>query len=319
MAETIMAYPIQVVARKTGLTQETLRAWERRYEGIRPHRDHAGRRVYPEDLLEKLVLLAELTEVGYRIGQIADRDIEELRNLARDMKDTERGPEGTLHAPRPTAPAEGTTEDVSVDAAVAAVVQLDDVRLYHILENAIADHGRLDLIDRFVFPLVRQIEGRVDAGELRYMHLAFITTTLRTVLSSLLVTTSDEEGRPVALLCAPYTHTRDLAVVASAIHAHAAGWHPLVLGTGIAAEGLVEAVRGTGARAVILGIGQRRYDLTVLNELARARKSVPGDIPVYFGGRLSARLIEDLTGAGLHYVHDMNDLRRALEAFAESA
>lgn len=319
MDEIIMAYPIQVVARKTGLTQETLRAWERRYDGIQPRRDDAGRRLYSEALLEKLTLLAELTAAGYRIGQVADRGIEELRELAGDMKMTVDEPARPTSAPGASPYAEGLIGDASVAAATAAVAALDDIRLYRVLENAIVDHGRLDLIDHFVFPLVRGIEERVDAGELRSMHLAFITTTLRTVLSSLLVTTSDEGERPVALLCTPYARTRDLAVVASAIHAHAAGWRPVVLGTGIAAEDLMEAVRRTEAKAVILGVGHGRYDFTVVNELTRVRKSVPGDVPVYFGGRLSARLIEDLTGAGLRYLHDMDDLRRALEAFAEGA
>ena len=38
-------YPISVVVRRTGLTQDILRAWERRYEAVVPLRTPTGRRL----------------------------------------------------------------------------------------------------------------------------------------------------------------------------------------------------------------------------------------------------------------------------------
>ena len=36
-------YPIRVVSRMTGLSVDTLRAWERRYQAVSPSRDDRGR------------------------------------------------------------------------------------------------------------------------------------------------------------------------------------------------------------------------------------------------------------------------------------
>ena len=45
-------YSIKAVSQATGLTVETLRAWERRYRVVVPRRDDMGRRVYgPDDVL----------------------------------------------------------------------------------------------------------------------------------------------------------------------------------------------------------------------------------------------------------------------------
>ena len=64
-------YSIKAVAQATGLTVETLRAWERRYGVVVPQRDASGRRVYrPEDVL-RLRRLREATERGHPIGRLA--------------------------------------------------------------------------------------------------------------------------------------------------------------------------------------------------------------------------------------------------------
>ena len=42
-------YPIQVVSRRTGLSPEVLRIWEKRYGVVEPHRTHSGRRQYSEE------------------------------------------------------------------------------------------------------------------------------------------------------------------------------------------------------------------------------------------------------------------------------
>jgi DNA-binding transcriptional MerR regulator/methylmalonyl-CoA mutase cobalamin-binding subunit len=301
-----MAYPIQVVARKTGLSQGTLRAWERRYDGIRPGRDNTGRRQYSEELTEKLGLLARLVRVGYRIGQIASLDAAQLRGM---VEETEQFAE----------PAEIPATDVSVPHAVSAVSTFDDVTLYRILEEGVASYGRLDLIDQFIFPLVHEIESKVEAGTFQHVHLSFLYCALRTVLSQLLVTVRDAPGRPTALLISPAAHSQDLGIVASAIHADAAGWRPVLLGVDVKAEEVAEALHVTGARSVIVGVGSNRYDLVLMNELVRLRKSVPEEMPVYFGGRIPPRLVEDLQDAGLTYLRSMDELRDRLEQFAEGS
>lgn len=302
-----MSYPIQVVAHKTGLSQATLRAWERRYSGVRPDRDAQGRRVYSEELTEKLSLLAGLVDTGYRISQVVSRDLEELRELAREL-DVPAADELDESADEP-----------DMDTALRAVENLDDRSLYRILEKSISDRGRLDLIDGFVFPLEHEVQRRRDAGSLKDMHLSFLKTSLRTVLAQILVSSRDGGKRPVALLSSPIGHDDDMGLVASAIHAHAAGWRPLLLGAGIPAEEAAQAAAQVRAGALIIGVGSRAYDLSLVNELVRTRNAVPEEIPVFFGGRLPRRLVEDVAAAGLSYLHDMNELRSTLEHFAQQA
>ena len=78
-------YGIGAVAKLTGLTDHTIRVWERRYSAVLAQRAPNGRRMYSPADVEKLALLKRLTEQGLSIGQIAGDDIEALRERAQSL------------------------------------------------------------------------------------------------------------------------------------------------------------------------------------------------------------------------------------------
>ena len=64
--------PIGEVARRTGVTVPTLRAWERRYELLLPVRTARHRRYSDEDVQRVLAVL-KLTGQGWGVGAAARR------------------------------------------------------------------------------------------------------------------------------------------------------------------------------------------------------------------------------------------------------
>lgn len=88
-------YGIGAVARLTGLSDHTIRVWERRYGAVVAERAPNGRRVYGPHDVEKLGLLKMLTDQGLSIGQIAGEDVEALRERAQGLNEiaTARVPE----------------------------------------------------------------------------------------------------------------------------------------------------------------------------------------------------------------------------------
>ena len=71
-------YEIHEVAELTGLAPARLRAWERRYEVVRPQRMPNGYRAYTADQVALLRAFARLIEGGERIGDLAARAREEV-------------------------------------------------------------------------------------------------------------------------------------------------------------------------------------------------------------------------------------------------
>src|SRR5262245_46230395 len=83
-------YPIRTVARLTGLSVDTLRAWERRYQAVVPDRGERGR-VYTDRHVTRLRRLAALVATGQSIGSIATMSDAALARLngpaeARDVE-----------------------------------------------------------------------------------------------------------------------------------------------------------------------------------------------------------------------------------------
>ncbi len=66
-------YEIHEVASLTGLAPARLRAWERRYEVVRPQRMPNGYRAYTADQVALLRAYARLIDGGERIGDLAGR------------------------------------------------------------------------------------------------------------------------------------------------------------------------------------------------------------------------------------------------------
>ncbi|ASP38674.1 hypothetical protein CHH28_08275 [Bacterioplanes sanyensis] len=64
------AYPIREFARLTGVNPVTLRAWERRYGIIKPHRTDKGHRLYDDEHIGRVKNILYWLDQGYPIRQV---------------------------------------------------------------------------------------------------------------------------------------------------------------------------------------------------------------------------------------------------------
>ena len=86
-------YGIGAVARLTGLTDHTIRVWERRYSAIVAARAPNGRRQYTEADVQKLSLLRTLTDHGIPISHVAGEALDELRRQVASLRELAGGNE----------------------------------------------------------------------------------------------------------------------------------------------------------------------------------------------------------------------------------
>src|SRR5690606_23453951 len=71
-------FPVKAAAELSGLTPETLRAWERRHVAVVPHRDARGHRLYDSAMVERPDRLHRLPCGGNAIRDLAPLDDEAL-------------------------------------------------------------------------------------------------------------------------------------------------------------------------------------------------------------------------------------------------
>ena len=77
-SDTQGAYRIGAVARLTGISPDTLRIWERRYDIVEPRRTPKGGRLYSQQDVTRLTMIKTLVDQGYAISTVASLPAEEL-------------------------------------------------------------------------------------------------------------------------------------------------------------------------------------------------------------------------------------------------
>ena len=78
---TLPRFRIGGVTKMTGISVDTLRAWERRYQVVSPARAESAARLYSLEDIERLKLLKALVSEGHGIGSIAQLDRSALESL----------------------------------------------------------------------------------------------------------------------------------------------------------------------------------------------------------------------------------------------
>ena len=74
-----MGYRIGAVAKLTGISTDTIRAWERRYGVVEPSRGENNNRYYSEQQVRKLINIKRLVDAGQAISTICRLSEDELR------------------------------------------------------------------------------------------------------------------------------------------------------------------------------------------------------------------------------------------------
>lgn len=90
-AESCETFVISTVARLTGLSVHTIRAWEKRYNVVDPLRTDTQRRVYTRDQIRKLSLLRAVVDNGEPISSVANLSVPQLEqrlDLGNEAADT---------------------------------------------------------------------------------------------------------------------------------------------------------------------------------------------------------------------------------------
>ena len=298
-----MLHPIRAVARMTGLSAHVIRAWERRYEAIRPTRTDSRRRLYSDEDVERLRLLKRLTEGGRNIGHIAELSEEELRKL-----------EGA-DDPRALAPLQQDSRllaDRIVDECIQAARDLDGRALESRLLQASVALPHQALIDHVIAPLLVRLGDLWQHGHIRPAHEHLATSIVRTFLGNLIAEYPVPPSAPDAIFATPAGQIHEFGALAAAATAAAEGWRVSYLGTNLPAEDIAAAAVGRKARVVALSIVFPADDAHLHGEIMRLERLLPAGVSLFVGGRSAGAYQAAAQSRDLHLVTSLSGFRQKL-------
>jgi MerR family transcriptional regulator, light-induced transcriptional regulator len=305
-------HPMRVVTRRTGLSADLLRAWERRYEVVAPARSAGGRRLYSDADIERLRLLYRATLAGRSIGQVAELPTSALAELVR--QDVAADAESGLRWPAPPARARGAPPAASdfLDDAFRAVERLDATALDAVLRRATVTLPVTALIEEVIVPLLEGVGARWRDGTLRPVHGHLASAVLRRVLERLVESASSPFATANLIVATPTGQIHEFGALLVAATAAAEGWRVTYLGPDLPAEDIAEAAARTRARAVALSIVYPAGDPAVGDELRRLRSELPTNIAVLVGGAAARAYEASLDEIGAVRLAGLADLRAEL-------
>jgi DNA-binding transcriptional MerR regulator/methylmalonyl-CoA mutase cobalamin-binding subunit len=258
-------YTIKHAAELTGLSATTMRAWERRYGVVSPHRTETGYRVYDADAVRTLCVMASLVDQGWAPRQAAD----EVRRLI------EAGEAHIAQVAR-VRPAVPSESQARVEELVEAAVALDAVAVSRVLDERFSLASFESVIDGWLMPSLVDLgrawaDGRVSvAGE----HLVAYAVQRR--LAAVFDAASARAAGPRVLVGLPPGARHELGLLAFAAAACRAGLNATYVGADLPSEDWVTATKSHYAVCVVLA-AHREDDLDGLrNVIDSLRVERPG-------------------------------------------
>jgi MerR family transcriptional regulator, light-induced transcriptional regulator len=306
-------HPMRVVTRRTGLSADLLRVWEKRHKVVKPARSRGGRRLYSDADIERLRLLYRATLAGRGIGQVAALSPQALAALVRRDVDAERADtNGRVSSADARTVAPVTTEYLT--EAGRAIERLDAHALEAVLRRAVVALPVATLLDELIGPLLERVGTQWRGGTLRPVHGHLATVVLRRVLDRVIDTASSPGASPHVIVATPAGQAHEFGALLTAATAAAEGWRVTYLGAGLPAEDIAEAAVRTRAHAVALSLVYPAGDPAIAHELRRLRALLPTQVATLAGGAAAAAYRAPLDETGTHLIADLGELRAMLRA-----
>lgn len=240
------------VARRTGVTVPTLRAWERRYGLLDPARTDGGHRLYSDDDVERVRATQRLLNDGWSASAAA-------REVLREPTPV------TQLRPVPSFDDAATN---LIDRLEKAIDTFDAPAADAVIDDVFA---RLEIpraLDEVVLPVLRRVgEGwQTDPRVIAREH--FATNTLRPRLQRLLRGPVRTSSRSV-LAAAPEGEDHDLGLLASSVVGADAGWRIHYLGARMPTAAIERSVESLRPDVVLIGAMHRQHAEAFLRDRPR--------------------------------------------------
>jgi DNA-binding transcriptional MerR regulator len=217
------------LSRRSGVSPELLRAWERRYALLRPARSAGGLRLYSAGDLERVRLMQQHMTRG-----LAAREAAALAAQA--------------GAPSPAA----AFDAQSARAALGRTLEsFDEPGAQAVIDELLAVATVDALLSEVVVPYLHDVGERWERDEVSVAQEHFASNVLRGRLLGLARGWGRGTGRRALLAC-PAGERHDLGLIAFGLALRERGWRIDYLGSDTPTESIADAARTIGPALLVL-------------------------------------------------------------------
>lgn len=263
-------YTIKRAAEQVGVSESTLRAWERRYGVGASRRTESGYRLYDERDMHALSVMRALIDDGWSAQAAAE---EMRRRMA---------PEGRLVAAVATS---GTAGD-DTSALIRVAATLDAPALGTLLDRQFGAASFEAVADRWLLPALRALGSAWEAGEVSVAGEHMVAHAVTRRLSAAYDAAGDNVIGPRLLIGLPPGCHHELGLLAFAIAARRAGLSTTYLGADVPTAEWITAASPDRAHGVACAVlaAPTEADESAVRHTAEALRASRPDLLVAVGG-----------------------------------
>ena len=308
MKEDLSAKPrhlIQVVNRRTGLSSDVIRVWEKRYQAVVSHRNDTNRRLYSDKDIDKLTLLKRAIAAGRRIGDVAGLSYDDLFELV--MGDESNAAVGYKR------PSTGTIMEL-FDESISCIKEMNSWKLDNVLSNAVAVLNTNDFLIEFIKPLSNYIQDECSRGSIRYAQEKMAKLCIRTCLNNLyLKLRSSKENCPRLIVASLLSEHESLDTIMHLIIAQNVGWDITYIGNGVPHDEISYAATSVRAQLVVLAINNSRDIARKIYEIKHIRDNAEKTEDIILIGSQCNDYKQLTTQLNINITSDLTSFRLTLE------
>jgi MerR family transcriptional regulator, light-induced transcriptional regulator len=235
------------LARRVGVRVDTLRAWERRYGLLNPHRSTGGFRLYSGE--DEAIVRAMISEIdrGYPPAQAAKVALAKAESrVSRE--------DGITSAPDPsatTAPTDLTHLAAIQTELYSALIRFDGERAHQLLDELFAEFTLNGVLRDVLLPCLQQIGDGWADGDVTIAEEHFASQLIRDRLLGL--ARDWDQGRgPRVLLACPAGERHDIGLICFGLVLSRSGWRITFLGPDTPVTALAEAAAAVSPDLIVL-------------------------------------------------------------------
>lgn len=311
-------HPIRVVARRTGLTAATLRAWERRHGAVHPARSATERRLYTDADIERLRLMRDLSAQGHAVAQLSRMPTPDLATLARQERaatarsDTDQST-GTPIGEQASGSEIRDAIHRTVSGCESAIRSLDGAEVHRLLVRALVELGPMRFIDDVAEPVCHRVGQLWQEGSVGVAHEHVASVAVRETLGFLLDTlrTGQADG-PHLLATTPPGERHEFGAMMAAVVAAMSGARVTYLGPDLPASDIAAAARQVGAHFLALSIVGAHDPDRLASDLRHLRHALGPEVQIIAGGSAAPLHADALDAVGARCL-DLAGLRSVVK------
>ncbi len=279
-------YSIKAVAHMAGVTEPTLRAWEKRYSILTPQRTESGHRRYTRRDIYRVIWLKSRLEEGMSISQaslllqtLPENNL--MDHIQTELKPSRNGNGKNNNSQNSNGHLSHTSQVRSISALIDelldSLVDFDEAKSDQLLSEAMGLYSPETVCTEIMQPVLVEIGERWMRNEVTVATEHFASNLCRTRLNAMLESLPVVKNGPLILTaCGPHEF-HEIGVIITTLFLRRHGWRVLYLGQNVPSIDLEKDLRRLKPSLIVFSAGRTETALSLAKDIKPVIEKVRTD------------------------------------------